>query len=238
MFAQTRGTLLSTFSMNTSPSAYRYYSFVGIFFVAVLLISNTVSAKVIQFGPLTVAGGIIVFPLSYIFGDILTEVYGYRGSRPIIWMGFVAQILMCLVYTIVQHLPAAGFWQHQAAFEAILGSVPRIVLASIIAYVIGEFSNSYVLSRMKVFMNGRKLWMRTIGSTIVGEGVDSLVFAVIAFAGTLPWNALFMIVLSGYALKVAYEIVATPLTYFIVRKLKQAEGMDVYDREISYNPFV
>lgn len=223
--------------MTLSPPAYRYYSFVGIFFVAILLISNTVSAKLVQLGPLTVAGGIIVFPLSYIFGDILTEVYGYRGSRPIIWTGFVAQVLMCLVYTIVQYLPAPAFWQHQAAFEVILGSVPRIVLASIIAYVIGEFSNSYVLSRMKVLMDGRRLWMRTIGSTVVGEGVDSLVFAVIAFAGTLPWSALFTIVLSGYALKVAYEVIATPVTYFIVRRLKQAEGLDVYDRGIRYNPF-
>lgn len=223
--------------ISSAHTSYRYYSFVGIAFVVILLISNTVASKLVQLGPFSVAGGIILFPISYIFGDILTEVYGYRGSRPIIWAGFAAQILMSLVYTIVQWLPAAPFWPHQAAYEAILGSVPRIVLASIIAYFVGEFSNSYVLSRMKVRMQGRHLWMRTIGSTIIGEGVDSIVFALIAFAGTMPWSALSTIILSGYLLKVAYEIIATPLTYRIVGFLKRAEGVDVYDHNINYSPF-
>ena len=183
------------------------------------------------------SGAIFVFPISYIFGDILTEVYGYRASRKIIWTGFTSLILMTFCYWLVGMLPAASFWPNQGAYEAILGAVPRIVLASMIAYFAGEFSNSFVLSKMKVWMDGRHLWMRTIGSTIVGEGVDSIIFASVAFYGTMPFGALVSLILSIYIFKVLYEILATPLTYFIVNKLKKAEGIDVYDRGISYNPF-
>lgn len=222
--------------MENQPS-YKYFLWIAIAFVAVLLVSNTAAVKLIQLGPFVISGAIIIFPISYIFGDILTEVYGYRASRKIIWAGFVAQIFMVAAYTAIQHLPAAGFWQGQQAFETILGSVPRIVAASIIAYFCGEFMNSFVLSRMKVVMGGRRLWMRTIGSTIVGEGVDSVIFAAIAFAGIVPLGALLTIIGSGYLLKVVYEVVATPITYWIVRRLKRAEGVDVYDRGISYSPF-
>lgn len=215
----------------------RYFIYVAIAFVVVLMISSTVAVKLVQIGPFTVAGAIILFPLSYIFGDILTEVYGYKATRKIIWSGFVAQIFMSLMYVLVMNLEPASFWAGQKAFEEILGIVPRIVLGSMVAYFVGEFCNSLLLSRMKVWMEGKHLWMRTIGSTIVGEGVDSIIFVLIAFYGTVPTSVLFTIMLSGYVLKVAYEVIATPLTYGIVRWLKRAEGIDVYDRGVNYNPF-
>lgn len=216
----------------------KYFLYVAILFVVVLMISNTTASKLIQLGPFVVTGAIFVFPISYIFGDVLTEVYGYQASRKIIWSGFAALIFMSFWYWFIEILPPASFWPNQEAFTTILGAVPRITLASMVAYFLGEFSNSYVLSRMKVWMNGKKLWMRTVGSTIVGEGVDSIVFVAVAFAGTMPLNALLVVMGSGYLLKVVYEIIATPLTYFIVNKLKRAEGIDVYDRGINYNPFV
>ncbi len=215
----------------------KYFLYIGILFVVVLMISNTTGVKLIQLGSFVFSGAIFVFPISYIFGDILTEVYGYKASRKIIWAGFASLILMTFCYWLVGILPAASFWPNQGAYEAILGAVPRIVLASMIAYFAGEFSNSFVLSKMKVWMNGKHLWMRTIGSTIVGEGVDSIIFASVAFYGTMPFSALVSLILSIYIFKVLYEILATPLTYFIVNKLKKAEGIDVYDRGISYNPF-
>lgn len=224
--------------VHRSAASYKYFLWVALAFVTVLLVSNTAAVKIIQLGPFFVSGAIIIFPISYIFGDILTEVYGYRESRKIIWAGFGAQIFMVLAFTAIQHLPGAPFWQNQSAFEAILGAVPRIVFGSIIAYFVGEFANSYVLSRMKVKMVGRHLWMRTIGSTIVGEGVDSVIFALIAFGGLVPWSAMITMILSGYVLKVTYEVVVTPLTYKIVHALKRAEGVDVYDRGINYNPFL
>jgi len=215
----------------------RYFVYVAVLFVAVLMISNTTAGKIIELGPFTVSGAIIIFPLSYIFGDVLTEVYGYKASRKIIWSGFGALILMSVMYWLIKLLPPASFWQNQGAYEAILGIVPRITLGSMVAYFAGEFSNSFVLSKMKVWMKGKHLWMRTVGSTIVGEGVDSVLVIIIAFAGVVPNSALMPLILSGYILKVAYEVIATPLTYLIVNRLKRAEGIDVYDRGISYNPF-
>jgi len=216
----------------------KYFLYIAILFVAVLMISNTVAVKLIQIGPFVFAGAIFIFPISYIFGDILTEVYGYKASRKIIWSGFVALILMSFCYWFIQVLPAPGFWQNQSAYKMILGAVPRIVLGSIIAYFLGEFSNSYVLSKMKVWSEGKYLWIRTISSTVVGEGVDTLIFGIIVFAGTIPIAALATLIISGYLAKVAYEVIFTPVTYLIVNKLKRAEGIDVYDRGISYNPFL
>ena len=216
----------------------KYFLLIGILFVAVLMISNTVSTKLIQVGPYVFAGAIFIFPISYIFGDVLTEVYGFRASRMIIWSGFAALILMSFCYWFVQVLPSPPFWQNQKAYEQILGGVPRIVLGSILAYAVGEFANSYVLSRMKIWSNGKDLWQRTIGSTLVGEGLDSLIFGVVAFAGTIPIEALFSLIFSGYFAKVLFEVMCTPLTYIIVNKLKQAEDLDVYDRNVNYNPFV
>ena len=229
--------------METEPRAdiarnSKYFLYIAILFVAVLMVSNTVAVKLVQIGPFVFAGAIFIFPISYIFGDILTEVYGYKASRKIIWSGFVALVFMALCYWFVQVLPAPVFWQNQSAYEMILGAVPRIVFGSIIAYFVGEFSNSYVLSKMKIWSGGKRLWMRTIGSTIVGEGVDSIIFGVIAFAGTIPFSGLATLILSGYLAKVAYEVILTPVTYMIINKLKKAEGIDVYDRNISYNPFL
>ena len=213
----------------------KYFLYIAIAFVALLMISNTVAVKLIGVGPFVFSGAIFIFPLTYIFGDILTEVYGYRATRKIIWSAFVALIVMSLAYVFVQNLPSASFWTGQEAYATILGFVPRIVAGSIIAFFLGEFCNSFVLSRMKVWMNGKSLWMRTIGSTIVGEGVDTIVFVLIAFYGTLPLAALFTIIWSGYLFKVGYEVIATPITYLIVGWLKKAEGIDVYDKGIDYN---
>ncbi len=215
----------------------KYFLYVSILFVVVLMISNTVAVKLVQIGPFVFSGAIFIFPISYIFGDILTEVYGYKASRKIIWSGFVALVFMAICYWFVQILPTPVFWQNQQAYQLILGAVPRIVLGSIIAYFVGEFSNSYVLSKMKIWSNGKHLWMRTIGSTIVGEGVDSIIFGIIAFAGTIPASGLAILIFSGYLAKVIYEVILTPVTYIIVNKLKRTEGINVYDREISYNPF-
>ncbi|MBI5369803.1 queuosine precursor transporter [Candidatus Uhrbacteria bacterium] len=209
---------------------------VTVIYVTSLLLANTVASKLVELGPFIVAGGIIIFPITYIFGDILTEVYGYRESRKIIWLGFFAQLIMVTGYIVVQHLPAPPFWTNQTAYEAILGFVPRIVGASMIAYLCGEFANSVVLSRMKVLMSGKYLWMRTIGSTLVGEGVDTIIFGFAAFGGLFQMNQLWTLILSGYLLKVSYEVIATPLTYAIIRALKRKEQIDVYDTHVDYNP--
>jgi uncharacterized integral membrane protein (TIGR00697 family) len=215
----------------------KQYLYISILFVAILMISNTVAVKIVQLGPLTLAGGILIFPITYIFGDILTEVYGYQASRPIIWAGFISSTLMALCYFLVQVLPSAVFWPHQAAFSTILGQAPRIVLASLIAYLVGEFINSFIMSRLKVLTRGRLLWFRTIGSTLAGEGADSILFGIIAFAGTVPLAGLVSIVLSGYLAKVAIEVVMTPITYKVVAFLKKHDQSDVYDENVSYNPF-
>ncbi len=216
---------------------YKYFLYVAVAFVAVLMVSNTVAVKIVSLGDFTVAGAIFIFPISYIFGDILTEVYGYRASRKIIWCGFGALVFMSLCYWLVGQLPSAPFWQGQAAYDSILGLVPRIVLGSMLGYFAGEFCNSYVLSKMKVWSQGRHLWIRTIGSTIVGEAIDSVIFVMIAFWGIFPPDAIVSVIWSGYILKVAVEVVLTPVTYAVVAWLKRAEGIDTYDRGISYNPF-
>lgn len=227
--------------MNESPTIdtarSKYFLYVAIAFVAILMVSNTTGGKLIGIGPFVFAGAIFIFPLSYIFGDVLTEVYGYRATRKIIWSAFVAIIFMSLSYLFIIKLPPASFWTGQEAFATTLGLAPRIALASILAFFAGEFCNSYVLSRMKVAMNGKKLWMRTISSTVVGEGVDTVVFVTIAFYGTIPFAVLVTTIWSGYLFKVIYEIIATPITYAVVNWLKRAEGIDVYDRGIDYNPF-
>jgi hypothetical protein len=206
-------------------------------FVAVLLISNVASSKIVELGPFTFDGGTLLFPISYIFGDILTEVYGYRRSRRVIWAGFGSAALMAGVLALVGALPPAEGWPYQEAYEAILGITPRIVLGSLIAYFAGEFSNSYTLARMKVLTQGRWLWTRTIGSTLVGEGVDTVLFVTIAFAGTLPWSLFWSIVISNYVFKVGLEVVMTPVTYRVTNHLKQTENEDVYDVDTDFNPF-
>jgi uncharacterized integral membrane protein (TIGR00697 family) len=218
-------------------SNYKYFIYIAIAFVTVLLVSNTVAVKLIVIGPFVLAGATLLFPISYIFGDILTEVYGYKASRKIIWSGFAALIFMSFSYYLVQILPSPVFWTEQTSYENILGFAPRIVLASIVAFLIGEFVNSFILSKMKIYSNGKKLWQRTIGSTIVGEGLDTVIFTTIAFYGTVPFAALLTIIWSGYFVKVAIEILATPITYKIVNWLKKEEGIDVFDKDVNYNPF-
>jgi uncharacterized integral membrane protein (TIGR00697 family) len=217
--------------------SYRYFDLIMALFVSVLLISNVASTKIVDLGPFAFDGGTLLFPISYIFGDILTEVYGYRRSRRVIWAGFGAAALMAGVLALVGALPPAEGWAYQEAYQAILGITPRIVLGSLIAYFAGEFSNSYVLAKMKIWSRGRWLWTRTIGSTLVGEGVDTLLFVTIAFAGTLPWALFWSIVLSNYVFKVGLEAAMTPVTYRITNFLKRTEGADVYDIGTDFSPF-
>jgi len=217
--------------------SYKYFDLVMAFFVAVLLISNVASSKILILGPFTFDGGTILFPVSYIFGDILTEVYGYRRSRRVIWMGFSCAALMALTFAVVGRLPPAPGWDGQEAYIKILGTTPRIVLGSLIAYFAGEFSNSYTLAKMKILTRGRWLWTRTIGSTLVGEGVDTFLFVTIAFAGTMPWSLWLMIIISNYIFKVGVEALATPFTYKLVNFLKVAEQEDYYDYDTDFNPF-
>jgi len=222
---------------NPPSKQYRYLDILVAFFVAVLLISNIASTKILSLWKFTFDGGTILFPLSYIFGDILTEVYGYRRSRRVIWLGFAAAILMSLVFYIVQLLPPASDWPHQNAFTSILGFVPRIVLASLVAYFAGEFSNSFTLSKLKIFTRGRFLWVRTISSTLIGQALDTIIFCLIAFYGTLPSAVLIAVIVSNYIFKCSVEILFTPLTYAMVSFLKKKENEDVYDTGINYNPF-
>ena len=206
-------------------------------FVSILLISNVASTKIVDFGMFDFDGGTLLFPLSYIFGDILTEVYGYGRTRRIIWMGFLMNIVMVLVFAAVGALPASESWNNQEAYNSVLGMTPRIVLASMIAYTFGAFSNSYVLAKLKVKTKGKFLWLRTIGSTIVGEGLDTVIFCLISFYGVLPNELLGLVILSNYAFKVGVEVIFTPVTYLIVDALKRLEGADVYDKKTLFNPF-
>jgi uncharacterized integral membrane protein (TIGR00697 family) len=222
----------------TAPArSYRYFDLIMAAFVAVLLISNIASTKILQLGPLAFDGGTLLFPLSYIFGDVLTEVYGYAHSRRVIWAGFAAALLMALVLAVVGALPPAEGWENQAAYHAILGSTGRIVAASLVAYFAGSFSNAWVLARLKVLTRGRWLWARTIGSTLVGEGVDTALFVGLAFYGTLTPGLLLAVVASNYVFKCGVEALFTPITYRVVGALKAAEHEDYYDRGTDFSPF-
>ncbi len=216
---------------------YKHLGTLSVFFVAVLLISNIASTKIVELGVLTFDGGTLLFPLSYIFADILTEVYGFVRTRRVIWLGFLCAFIMSAILWIVGMLPAAADWGNQAAYDTILGQAPRIVMASLVAYLCGEFINSIILAKMKAWTAGKHLWMRTIGSTVVGEFVDSTLFIVIAFAGVLPNSLLVTLIISNYVFKTAIEILFTPATYAATTYLKKAEGEDHYDRDTNFNPF-
>jgi uncharacterized integral membrane protein (TIGR00697 family) len=216
---------------------YRYLDLVMAAFVAVLLISNVASTKILILGPFTFDGGTILFPLSYIFGDVLTEVYGYSRSRRVIWAGFAAAALMAAVFALVGALPPDETWGLQEAYQAILGQTPRIVAGSLVAYFAGSFSNAWVMARMKVLTEGRWLWARTVASTIVGQALDTVVFVLLAFYGVLDNALLGPIILSNYVFKVGMEALMTPATYAVVAALKRAEGEDYYDRHTDFNPF-
>src|SRR4051812_14242635 len=205
-------------------------------FITCLLIANVISVKLVTVAGLTVPAGIIIFPISYICGDVLTEVYGFRRARQVIWLGFACNLLAVIAIWGGQVLPGAGFWDAQPAYERILGFTPRLLGASFCAYLLGEFANSFVLAKMKVATRGRWLWSRTIGSTIVGEGLDSLIFVTIAFWGIIPAAGLLSAIVTQWLFKVAYETLATPVTYAVVGFLKREEGLDVFDRDTSFNP--
>ncbi len=221
----------------TTLRPYRYFDLILGLFVAVILISNVASTKILRLGPFDFDGGTILFPLSYIFGDILTEVYGYRKSRRVIWLGFVSALLMSAVLMIVGALPPAAGWENQDAYQKILGLTPRIVIASLTAYFVGEFSNSFVLAKMKILTKGKYLWARTIGSTLVGEGFDTVIFVAVAFLGVLPASLLIAVLLSNYIFKCGVEVLFTPATYKIVGFLKKKEQEDYYDYQTNFNPF-
>jgi uncharacterized integral membrane protein (TIGR00697 family) len=223
----------------------RYFDFVMVAFVVILLLSNVIGAgkrAVIDLpwiGPWPFGAGILFFPVSYVIGDVLTEVYGYARARRCIWAGTVALLFMVFMSYVVVALPPDTGWTGQAAYESVFGQVPRIVLASICAFWAGEFANSLVLSKMKIWTEGKHLWTRTIGSTVVGQGVDSLIFYPLAFYGAPDWplEAMLMVMLSQFILKVSWEAILTPVTYAVVGFLKRREGVDVYDRHTNYTPF-
>ena len=209
---------------------------VSALFVSALITSNIIAGKIADIGPLTAPAAIVIFPLAYLFGDVLTEVWGYATARVVIWSGFLANIIVVLFIAAAIAIPANAHYPDQAAYERILGQTPRLVLASLVAYLCGEFLNSFVLARLKIATRGRFLWTRTIGSTLIGQGVDSAVFISLAFAGTQPWSLLLVIIRDVWIVKVLYEIAATPLTYAIVTVLKRWEHVDAYDRDTNFSP--
>ncbi len=210
---------------------------IAVAFVTTLLVANTTAGRLVDFWGVTLPGAVLVFPISYIFGDILTEVYGFKMSRLVIWTGLAANVFMAVFYLLVNSLPAPSWWHSQAsAYSVVLDLAPRAVVASITAYFVGEYLNSVVLSRMKILTKGKWLWTRTIGSTVVGEGADTLIFISIAFGGMMSVHNLVFLMTAQYTFKVLYEVIATPLTYLIVFKLKKVEKIDTYDYGEKYNP--
>jgi len=222
--------------MNSNMKKLRYFDLILAVFAAVLLISNLAATKLISFGPIITDGGAVLFPLVYIFGDILTEVYGYKYARRAIWTGFGVMLLAVFAFTIVRFMPAAADYHDQAAFEAVLGFFPRIVLASLLAYLVGEFLNSYVLAKLKVKTKGKKLWLRLIGSTVVGELFDTTVFGLVAFGGILGFTDMVIFILVGWGFKTAVEVVLLPVTYRVIAFLKKREGMDALDKKTDFSP--
>ena len=205
-------------------------------FVTCLLTANTISAKLIMIGGVAVTAGIVIFPLSYVLGDVLTEVWGYGIARRVIWLGFACNTVMVAAIWAGGALPPAPFGASQVAYDEILGTTPRILFASFIAYLAGEFANAFVLAKLKIATDGRWLWMRTIGSTIVGQGLDTAIFITLAFAGTMPLAVLDRLMLGQWLFKVLYEAAGTPLVYAVVGWLKEREGVDAYDRHTDFNP--
>ena len=229
----------------SSQTQFRHYDLVMAAFVTILLLSNLIGASKPSYVTLPFIGewsfgaGVLFFPVSYIIGDVLTEVYGYARARRVIWTGFAALLFMAFMTWVVVQLPPAAGWPGQAAYEFVFGNSWRIVLASMIAFWAGEFANSYVLAKMKIWTRGRHLWMRTIGSTVVGQGLDSLIFYPLAFWGLAGWpvELLWQVVLSQWAIKTAWEALLTPVTYAVVGSLKKAEGVEVFDTDTDFSPF-
>ena len=217
---------------------YRYYDLVLGAFVTVLLCANVIgAAKVAQIGGYSFGAGVLFFPISYVFGDVLTEVYGYARARRVVWAGFGALAFASFMSWAILAFPPAPGWPHQTAYETVFGGTPRIVLASLVAYFCGEFCNSFVLAKLKLATSGRFLWSRTIGSTIVGEAVDSAIFYPVAFLGVWSNDLVMQVMLTNYVLKVLWEVVMTPITYRVVNLLKRAEAEDYFDRNTNFTPF-
>src|SRR5712691_2378122 len=231
---------------NARLSSFRYYDLLVHVFVVILLISNLVGQKICAI-PLfhlhgraivaNISGAQLLFPITYIFGDIFTEVYGYGASRRAIWLGFFASAILLLMGLFVVWIPPAPDWPNQRAFEAVFYTVPRFIVASLVAFWLGEFANSYTLAKMKLWTDGKWLWTRTVGSTVTGQLVDTTTVILIAFGGRESWSTIGSLIFWGYWTKVIYEALATPITYWIVNNLKRAEGIDVYDRGTNFNPF-
>jgi len=213
------------------------FMFAGILFAACLLISNILAVKIIMIGPWAAPAGVLIFPISYIIGDVVAEVWGYQKARLIIWAGFAVNLIAILFYSLSIVIPAAPFWSNQDAYATVLQYSPRIALASIVAYLFGSFINAYVMSRVKVLTAGKNFSFRAVVSTIAGEGIDSVIFMSIAFIGIIPGNNLLVMIGTQASLKIIYEIIVLPLTVVIVKWLKKQEGIDTYDTDISYNPF-
>ena len=216
---------------------YRYLDPLIHIFVVVLMVSNLVGAKIVALGPFRISGAQLLFPITYIFGDIFTEVYGYAASRRAIWTGFLASALLSVMGLITVALPPAPGWPNQQAFEIVFHFVPRMVAASLIAYWAGEFTNAYIMAKLKLWTKGKHLWIRTIGSTVAGQFVDTVAVMVIAFGGSLNTDLIVTLIVSGYLGKVLYEAAATPLTYAVVDFLKRKEGVDVFDYGTDFSPF-
>jgi uncharacterized integral membrane protein (TIGR00697 family) len=206
-------------------------------FVTCLITANITAVKLVNLFGFILPAAILIFPLSYVIGDVLTEVYGYGQARRVIWLGFFCNFITVLAIWMGQVLPAVSFWDGQEAYERILGYTPRLLFASFLAYLAGEFANSFVLAKMKIATGGRWLWMRTIGSTLVGQGLDSLVFITLAFVGTMPIALLILTIVTQWLAKSIYEAAVTPLTYVVVKFLKRKEGLDAYDRDTRFSPF-
>jgi uncharacterized integral membrane protein (TIGR00697 family) len=225
-------------SPNADLKAYRYYDLIMAAFITLLLCSNLIGApKVCSIGGVSFGGTLIFFPITYLFGDILTEVYGYKRSRKVVWAGFIAMGFASFVSWLILLLPPASGWDHQTELEVVFGQTPRLVIASLVAYFVGELANSFVLAKMKILTQGKWLWTRIVGSTIIGEGIDSIIFYPLAFLGHWPTTLVFKVMTTSYIFKVLWETLMTPLTYKFVAFLKQAEGEDYYDYETQFTPF-
>ena len=213
------------------------FMFAGILFAICLLISNILATKIILIGPWAAPAGVLIFPIAYIINDVIVEVWGYKKARLIIWSGFAVNLLAALFFTLAIVVPAAPFWQNQSAFSTILGSTPRIIMASLLAYLTGSFLNAFVMSKVKVLMKGKDFSVRAILSTLVGETADSMIFITIAFAGSMPFNVLIGMIFTQACIKTVYEIVILPFTIVVVKWVKKVEEIDTFDESISYNPF-
>ena len=222
--------------MKDEKTISRLFMCIGVVFIMCLLLSNLIAGKMWAVTEnITLPAAVILFPITYIIGDVFTEVYGFRKARSVIWLGFMCSFFAVMVYLLTIALPHPGYWENQEAYAIVMGTTPRVAIASFAGYLFGEFSNSIILSRLKVVTKGKKLWVRTIGSTLIGEGLDSVIFIMISFWGTMENSVVLRMILFQYLFKVSYEIIFTPLTYLVIKKVKKAENIDVFDENIKYN---